>query len=775
MNLFRKLISEAHRRSLWQVLGVYLALAWGVYQVVKELTELFGLPDWVPGLGIVLLLIGLPVALATAFIQEGAPGKRADLPVAEPSDPTLLPMSDAAASAEQRAPEPVPAGRHHLLFTWQRVLLGGITAFLLLGITAGGYMGMRNAGVGPFGSLLASGELSAREPILIAEFTPLNGDSMLARTVTEAFRVDFAQTSSVSVVQPKRVQAALRRMSRDADARLDSELAHEVAIRDNIKTYLVGELSQAGSRYVIAAKLYATRDGRVLASYRETAANADDIIGAVDRLSKKLRNKIGESLKTIRAEKPLELVSTPSLEALQKYTQATYAIDVQRDFDAAISLLEEAIALDSAFAMAWRKLAVAYGNSDASDDLRRRALLKAYSFRDRLPDIERYNTMGMYYYSMKRDYQKAMSAYEMLAERDPNWPPNNLGIVYMALREPGKAAETFKRTIAVDSTLGQGYTNLVDAWIEVGARDSAERAAAVVRLRGDGFEALNKEWLIAAAFRDYEKVDSLMAAATSQAKSRLDRLRLLHARADLAMVLGRVRAFESVRAQATAMEVERGNQGRELEAALWRAAYAWVAEQNPIRARQLLDEAVRTYPLERYAALDRPYGFLAGSYALLGDRARAEQYQRERGQNVPEELSSDNRDSNDFVAGALALNEKRFNDAIALWRGVSERNGCSICLDWELALAFEQAGMPDSAIARLEHYVQTPVSQALWEDANELAVAYERLADLYAARGHTQKALLYASRFIALWQNADPELQPRVRAKREMIRQLRTS
>ena len=36
MNLFRKLISEAHRRSLWQVLGVYLALAWGVYQYFKK-------------------------------------------------------------------------------------------------------------------------------------------------------------------------------------------------------------------------------------------------------------------------------------------------------------------------------------------------------------------------------------------------------------------------------------------------------------------------------------------------------------------------------------------------------------------------------------------------------------------------------------------------------------------------------------------------------------------------------------------------------------------
>ena len=90
-------------------------------------------------------------------------------------------------------------------------------------------------------------------------------------------------------------------------------------------------------------------------------------------------------------------------------------------------------------------------------------------------------------------------------------------------------------------------------------------------------------------------------------------------------------------------------------------------------------------------------------------------------------------------------------------------------------MAFEQAGQPDSAIARLEHYVNTPDSDAVWEDAIELAVAYERLADLYAKRGDTEKALLYAGKFVTIWQNADPALQPRVQAKREMIRQLRRS
>ncbi|NIP83782.1 MAG: hypothetical protein GWM90_32950, partial [Gemmatimonadetes bacterium] len=76
---FRKLIVELHRRSIWQVLGIYVVGAWVSYEVVLGLTEGLGLPTWVPPTAIVLFVIGLPIVLATAFVQEGLPGQdRAD-------------------------------------------------------------------------------------------------------------------------------------------------------------------------------------------------------------------------------------------------------------------------------------------------------------------------------------------------------------------------------------------------------------------------------------------------------------------------------------------------------------------------------------------------------------------------------------------------------------------------------------------------------------------------------------------------------------------------
>ena len=84
-NSLKRLIAEIHRRSLWQVLGIYVVSGVAVYQVMQSLTEGLGLPSWFPALAIVLLLIGLPIVLATAFVQEGGPGREALEPVSTAS------------------------------------------------------------------------------------------------------------------------------------------------------------------------------------------------------------------------------------------------------------------------------------------------------------------------------------------------------------------------------------------------------------------------------------------------------------------------------------------------------------------------------------------------------------------------------------------------------------------------------------------------------------------------------------------------------------------
>ena len=66
MSRLEGLIQEIHRRSLWQVLGIYLGGAWVALQGIEALVSVLGLPEWVPAFALVVLILGLPIVLATA-------------------------------------------------------------------------------------------------------------------------------------------------------------------------------------------------------------------------------------------------------------------------------------------------------------------------------------------------------------------------------------------------------------------------------------------------------------------------------------------------------------------------------------------------------------------------------------------------------------------------------------------------------------------------------------------------------------------------------------
>ncbi|MCH6548041.1 MAG: hypothetical protein IH798_06300, partial [Gemmatimonadetes bacterium] len=54
----------------------------------------------------------------------------------------------------------------------------------------------------------------------------------------------------------------------------------------------------------------------------------------------------------------------------------------------------------------------------------------------------------------------------------------------------------------------------------------------------------------------------------------------------------------------------------------------------------------------------------------------------------------------------------------------------------------------------------------------DLPAAYQRLGELHEERGNREKAVEYYNRFVELWENADPELQPVVEDVRGRIARL---
>ena len=223
----------------------------------------------------------------------------------------------------------------------------------------------------------------------------------------------------------------LARMERPDTARLDPALAREIAVREGIKAVVTGEIARAGPQYVLSAQVIAAKDGEVLTAHRVTAPDSTRLIAAVDQLSRELRARVGESLRSIDREPPLERVTTASLPALRQYSAAVRAGDHEGDFEKAITHLEEAVALDTGFAMAYRTLGMYAANVGKLD-----RVFEGYGAAmqrlDRLTDRERQFTLGDYYYVVKPDLPRAATAYEAILEDYPNDREalNNLGNVY---------------------------------------------------------------------------------------------------------------------------------------------------------------------------------------------------------------------------------------------------------------------------------------------------------------------------------------------------------
>ena len=250
----------------------------------------------------------------------------------------------------------MPSGALGRLSTLRGAIGGGVLAFAGLVVGAGAFMGLRAAGVGPFATLVSAGVLSSKDKLVLADFENRTTDSTLGQSVTEALRIDLTRSTVVRLLEPSDIGAALRRMERDPATPLTATVAQEVATREGAKALIAGEIAPLGAGFVLSARVVSADDGRTLLAERESAGDASQLIAAVDKLSRKVREGIGESLKSIRAGVPLEAVTTSSLEALRKFSQAERTSDQAR-YEEATALLSDAIRLDSSFAMAWRKLA----------------------------------------------------------------------------------------------------------------------------------------------------------------------------------------------------------------------------------------------------------------------------------------------------------------------------------------------------------------------------------------------------------------------------------
>src|SRR5437899_4322254 len=731
-----------------RVAGLFGLASVGVLAIVFLLVRLLGLPDWAFAGAVGLAAAGLPITLWTGVIERRR----------------------ALAGSTGRAA--VPTGVHRW-FTWRRALLGGAAGFTLLGLGTGVYMAMRLFGIGPVGTLVASGVLAQRDRLVLADFENRTADSTLGPSLTEALRVDLAQSGAIRLLDAAAVGQALGRMGRRPGGPLDLALARELAQREGAKAVVHGQIDPLGRGYVVSAELVSAADGAALVSVRENAQDDGAIIAAVDRLSGRLRERIGESLKTIRASDRLEQVTTRSVEALRKYSQGVRASDAV-DMTRAVTLLEEAIALDTTFAMAYRTLAVVLSNSDGAQSRIVAAATQAFRHRDRLTPLERDLAEAYYYTRVEYDPTKVEVAYRAALEQDPEngVALNNLALHFNELRRFAEAESLTTRGIAVAPTQWALYLNGMQAQIGQGKFADAARTAGLFARRAPGNPMTQfVRCFLAAARRDYDSAEVETQALAQSTRDPTWQAGAASALGALGLVRGKLTVAVAQFRREMALNEQRGVPGKYLEDAIGLAVIDVHYRNAPAAAQGEVEAALRRHPLASIPAADRPYVGLAWLYAHIGRPDRARQLLAEFEAAIPEA----ERRSQPFRHGAaaeIAFAEGRVQDAIKGYRAWHDEDSCAVCGLYLLARAYERAGQRDSAVAVYERAVTTPGYFRAFEESATLGPTYRRLGELYEERGDTARARDYYNRFVDLWKDADAELQPEVREVRQRLARL---
>src|SRR5215475_8802385 len=69
----RSFFAELKRRNVYKVAVAYIVAGWALSQGIAQVLPVFDVPNWIIRLIVLLIIIGLPIALALAWMFEITP------------------------------------------------------------------------------------------------------------------------------------------------------------------------------------------------------------------------------------------------------------------------------------------------------------------------------------------------------------------------------------------------------------------------------------------------------------------------------------------------------------------------------------------------------------------------------------------------------------------------------------------------------------------------------------------------------------------------------
>ena len=631
---------------------------------------------------------------------------------------------------------------------WKRIAYASTAALALaVVLVASNVAGWRDR---LLGRPLAARVFANQNWILIADPENLTEEQFFDKTLREGLTIALQQSRYLNVFPQARLFDTLSRMKRTDVTHVDEALGREICQRENVQVLLASSIRGSGGRFQITVRALNPARDDLLFVESEQFTRKEELFDRVDVLARRVRKDLGESLAGINNNSlPLAQVTTRSLEALQLYSRATYAI-AQGDLDKALPLLQSALELDPDFAMAHRRLARLY-YSAGNREKELEHLTRAYNLRSTVTDREQRLIEGSYY-SVLGQYEKAVESLGLLVNLYPDDPDAQyeLALAYLYAGNAANAEKNLRQVLKLNPYSTPAYDYLVRV---LARRNENAQAVEVYQQAGSmGLQSPSLHWGLALALLGQGKPDEARGEfghmqEAGKMYQNIGRLYL----ARTAIYEGRfTSAAEQLKADIQWDQTQASKSAELLRRYL--LARIFVEQRAIVSARHELELILNSGEPEALQAEDlRRTGTL---YARLGEGQLAQRVLHKLELlelNLP---TSFNKSCFHNLAGEIALAQGQFGQAVELFSTASveypqfaSHEGLARAYqakqDWNRALTGWQQVLEDRGEILQDSFPADSVVAHV-----ELGRVYRRMGDLLKARGEYEE-------FFRIWQQAD--------------------
>jgi TolB-like protein/Tfp pilus assembly protein PilF len=433
----KNFFGELKRRNVYKVAVAYIVAAWALAQGIAQVFPVFDVPNWIIRLIVVLIIIGFPIALISAWAFE--------------ITPEGIKRTEEADAMPQSAR---PSNR-----TWIYIVVVGAAISLSLF-----FLGRYTAG-----NRITSGDRKSIAVLPFASLSQDKDDAYFADGVQDQILTNLAKVSDLKVIS----HTSVRQYKTGAERNM-----REIGQQLGVAYIMEGSVQRVRDRLRINAQLIDARtDTHIWAeTYDRTAA---DLFAIQSELAQSIVTQLKARLSP-QQKAEIEERPTQDLDAFELYLQAktivdSYlnATDVRAAMLQALKSLDDAIKRDPNFVSAYCYAARAndllfFFDLDPTPD--RISLAEAAvntALRLRPDSAEAHFAQADYYFRCLRDYDRAQEELAIARPGLPNSTPFFILSGYTNRRRNhfADAERDFSTAFALDPRNPNAYNLLADTYV----------------------------------------------------------------------------------------------------------------------------------------------------------------------------------------------------------------------------------------------------------------------------------------------------------------------